>query len=83
MSRVAIYRSDLYIYRSINIGEPTLFGLSYKGVSYISKIGSSVSSLKVSNPVIIPFTIDEGHLYSNLTSYIYTSYGNRGDLGGI
>ncbi|KAJ6080036.1 hypothetical protein N7467_009789 [Penicillium canescens] len=82
MSRAAICGSDLHIYRGTNIGEPAPFGLGHEGVGYVSEIGSGVGSLKVGDPVIVPFTIDEGHLHSDLTSHMYASYGNGGGIGG-
>jgi threonine dehydrogenase-like Zn-dependent dehydrogenase len=82
MSRAAICGSDLHIYRGTNVGEPAPFGLGHEGVGYVSEIGSGVGSLKVGDPVIVPFTIDEGHLHSDLTSLMYASYGNGGGIGG-
>ena len=82
MSRAAICGSDLQIYRETNEGVPAPFGLGHEGVGYISKVGSGVGSLKVGDPVIVPFTVDEGHTHTALTTQMYGGYGNGGDLGG-
>lgn len=82
MSRAAICGSDLHIYRGTNVGMPPPFGLGHEGVGYISEVGSGVGSLKVGDPVIVPFTVDEGHLHTDLTSHMYAGFGNGGDIGG-
>lgn len=82
ISRAAICGSDLHIYRGTNVGMPAPFGLGHEGVGYVSEIGSGIGSLKVGDPVIVPFTVDEGHLHTDLTSQMYGGYGNGGDLGG-
>ncbi|CAG8931305.1 unnamed protein product [Penicillium salamii] len=82
MSRAAICGSDLHIYRGTNGGMPAPFGLGHEGVGYISAIGAGVGSLQVGDPVIVPFTVDQGHLHADLTSSMYAGYGNGGDIGG-
>lgn len=82
VSRAAICGSDLHIYRGTNEGMPAPFGLGHEGVGYVSEVGSGVSSLNVGDPVIVPFTVDEGHLHTGLTTQIYGGYGNGGDMGG-
>ncbi|KAK4864663.1 hypothetical protein LT330_009658 [Penicillium expansum] len=82
MSRAAICGSDLHIYRGTNVGQPPPFGLGHEGVGYVSEVGSGVGSLKVGDPVIVPFTVHEGHLHSDLTSHMYAGYGGGGQLGG-
>lgn len=84
MSRAAICGSDLHIYRGTNVGEfpPPPFGLGHEGVGYITEVGSGVSHLNIGDPVIVPFTVDQGHLHTDLTSRMYAGYGNGGDLGG-
>lgn len=61
---------------------PAPFGLGHEGVGYVSEVGSGVSSLNVGDPVIVPFTVDEGHLHTGLTTQMYGGYGNGGDMGG-
>lgn len=82
MSRAAICGSDLHIYRGTNQGEPAPYGLGHEGVGYITEVGSGVGHLSVGDPVIVPFTVDEGHLDTGLTTHMYAGYGNGGDLGG-
>ncbi|CAI7577381.1 unnamed protein product [Penicillium bialowiezense] len=82
MSRAAICGSDLHIYRGTNEGQPAPFGLGHEGVGYVSEVGTGVGSLQVGDPVIVPFTVDEGHLHTDLTSSMYAGYGNGGDIGG-
>lgn len=82
ISRAAICGSDLHIYRGTNEGMPAPFGLGHEGVGYVSEVGAGVSSLSVGDPVIVPFTVDEGHLHTGLTTQMYGGYGNGGDLGG-
>lgn len=82
ISRAAICGSDLHIYRGTNEGMPAPFGLGHEGVGYVSEVGTGVGSLKVGDPVIVPFTVDEGHLHTEPTSQMYGGYGNGGDLGG-
>lgn len=61
---------------------PPPYVLGHGGVGYVSEIGAGVSSLKVGDPVIVPFTVDEGHLHTGLTNQMYGNYENGGDLGG-
>lgn len=82
MSRAAICGSDLHIYRGTNLGEPVPYGLGHEGVGYVSEIGSAVEFLNIGDPVIVPFTTAEGHTHTELTTHLYGSYGNGGDLGG-
>ncbi|RJE23291.1 Alcohol dehydrogenase GroES-like domain protein [Aspergillus sclerotialis] len=82
MSRAAICGSDLHVYRGTNQGEPAPYGLGHEGVGYITEVGSGVNHLSVGDPVIVPFTVDEGHLLTGLTTQMYAGYGNGGDLGG-
>lgn len=82
ISRAAICGSDLHIYRGTNEGMPAPFGLGHEGVGYVSEVGAGVGSLKVGDPVIVPFAVDEGHLHTEPTSQMYGGYGNGGDLGG-
>ncbi|KAE8360315.1 hypothetical protein BDV27DRAFT_161797 [Aspergillus caelatus] len=82
MSRAAICGSDLHIYRGTTDGMPAPFGLGHEGFGYVSDVGSGVGSLKIGDPVIVPFTVDEGHLHTGLTTGLYGAFGNGGDLGG-
>lgn len=61
---------------------PAPFGLGHEGFGYVSDVGSGVGSLRVGDPVIVPFTVDEGHLHTELTTGLYGAFGNGGDLGG-
>ncbi|KAE8141742.1 hypothetical protein BDV38DRAFT_279089 [Aspergillus pseudotamarii] len=82
MSRAAICGSDLHIYRGTSGGMPAPFGLGHEGFGYVSDVGSGVDFLKIGDPVIVPFTVDEGHLHTGLTTGLYGAFGNGGDLGG-
>ncbi|KAE8341324.1 hypothetical protein BDV24DRAFT_151245 [Aspergillus arachidicola] len=82
MSRAAICGSDLHIYRGTSDGMPAPFGLGHEGFGYVSEVGSGVGSLRIGDPVIVPFTVDEGHLHTELTTGLYGAFGNGGDLGG-
>lgn len=83
MSRAAICGSDLHIYRGTNIGNPPPYGLGHEGVGYVYEVGSGVDFLQVGDPVIVPFTVDQGHLHTGLTSHMYAGYGTGGEhLGG-
>lgn len=82
ISRAAICGSDLHIYRGTNPGPTVPWILGHEGVGYISEVGSGVGELSVGDPVIVPFTVHEGHLHTDLTTQMYAGYGNGGDLGG-
>lgn len=82
MSRAAICGSDLHIYRGTNQGAPAPFGLGHEGVGFVAEVGSGVDYLKVGDPVIVPFTVYEGHLHTDLTTQMYAGYGNGNNMGG-
>ncbi|KAK3070655.1 hypothetical protein LTR53_010078 [Teratosphaeriaceae sp. CCFEE 6253] len=81
MSTAAICGSDLHIYRGTQPGSPPPYTLGHEGVGYISEVGSAVGSLSVGDPVIVPFTLAEGHLHTGLTTSMYGGYGT-GQQGG-
>lgn len=66
----------------MNDGMPAPFGLGHEGIGYVSEVGAGVSSLKVEDRVIVPFTVDEEYLYTNLMTQMYGGCGNGGDMGG-
>ncbi|RYP34408.1 hypothetical protein DL767_004277 [Monosporascus sp. MG133] len=82
ISRAAICGSDLHIYRGTVGAMPAPYILGHEGIGYISEVGSAVSSLSVGDAVVVPFTVHEGHLNTDLTTHMYAGYGNGGDLGG-
>ncbi|RYP64516.1 hypothetical protein DL770_009181 [Monosporascus sp. CRB-9-2] len=82
ISRAAICGSDLHIYRGTVGAMPAPYILGHEGIGYISEVGPGVGSLSVGDAVVIPFTVHEGHLNTDLTTHMYAGYGNGGDLGG-
>lgn len=82
MSRAAICGSDLHIYRGTQNGPSEPFSLGHEGIGYIDEIGSGVGSLAIGDPVVIPFILAEGHMYTSLTTSMCGGIGNGGDLGG-
>lgn len=82
LSRAAICGSDLHIYRGTNPGTATPWILGHEGIGYVTETGAGVGSLSVGDPVIIPFTLAEGHAHVSLTSTMYGGYGNGNDMGG-
>ncbi|KAI7976264.1 hypothetical protein EIK77_010737 [Talaromyces pinophilus] len=83
LHRAGICGSDLHVYRGTNPGgSPPPFILGHEGVGFVSEVGPGVTSLKVGDAVVIPFTTHEGHLHTDLTRHIYSGYGFGIGLGG-
>lgn len=82
ISRAGICGSDLHVYRGTQDGPETPFILGHEGIGYVSEIGDGVGSLAIGDPVVIPFSLAEGHIHTGLTTQMYGGYGNGGDIGG-
>ncbi|KAF7594590.1 hypothetical protein BBP40_008857 [Aspergillus hancockii] len=48
----------------------------------VDRTCTSTEGQSVGDAVIIPFTVDEGHLHTGLTSRMYAGYGNGRGMGG-
>ncbi|KAF9636186.1 putative alcohol dehydrogenase protein [Lasiodiplodia theobromae] len=57
----AICGSDLHVYRGVSGGTPPWI-VGHEAIGYVSEIGSAVSSLSVGDYVVIPDTVNHGHL---------------------
>lgn len=83
MHTAGICGSDLHVYRGTNPGgSAPPFILGHEGVGQVTEVGSGVTSIKVGDVVVVPFTTHEGHLHTDLTRHIYSGYGFGIGLGG-
>ena len=71
LSGAAICGLDLHTYRGTTNAGPVPYGLDPEGMGCIPQVGDAGGSLRVGDPVIIPFTTAEGHVHTRLTTSLY------------
>lgn len=73
----AICGSDLHVYRGVSGGTPPWI-VGHEAIGYVSEIGSAVSSLSVGDYVVIPDTVNHGHLEMEPGATEYFGNGQAG-----